>query len=431
MSEITGNLLLAGRLVSSISTLGICLTLAWVVYRTAPARASRLSAVGGAIFAATLPCGLNVMKWAPNMRVDMLGLWLCFSGLTVFVLARNTAQRFCAFALFVAAVYTKQSLVTGAVACLLVASIMNLRQSIKMLAFAASLGGAILAALEVSTHGEFIKHIFLYNVNRFSIGEGIHNLVSNINSPILLIELSAAAAAFGPIRDAARAFSQRNAATLRARLSANPYDLAVFTFTIYFMLSVLVSLTSGKSGSNYNYFLEMNLSACVLASLFVVRLDWNCRMDRMTRVSSEYALAYLLPILILGQQFIAAQNRFSFFIPVMRENMAKKAQNSEALERILKNSPEPVMSEDMTLLYKAGKHVPYEPAIVTELAATHAWNETPLVDMIRNRAFSVMVVGFPDRFYSPAVWRAIDENYRPAGTYAEYERDYTLYVPAR
>jgi hypothetical protein len=110
VSEITGNLLLAGRLVSSFSSLGICLTLAWVVYRTVPASAPRLAAVGGAILAAAFPCGLDVMKWSPFMRVDMLGLWLSFSGLAVFVLARTTTQRFCAFVLFVAAIYTKQSL---------------------------------------------------------------------------------------------------------------------------------------------------------------------------------------------------------------------------------------------------------------------------------------------------------------------------------
>lgn len=425
VSKLTGNLLLAGRLVSSFSALGICLTLAWVVYRTTPVRASRLAAVGGAIVAMAFPCGLSMMRWAPFMRVDMLGLWLSFSGLAMFVLARTTAQRFFAFVLFVAAIYTKQSLVAGAVACLLVAGVMNLRQAIKLGAFTAALGGALLAALAFSTHGEVIKHLFAYNVNRFSILAVAHNLETDLQSTMLLIAL-AAAAAFGPIRDAARAFSQRNAAMLGTGLSASPYRLALFTFTVHFILAALVSLTSGKSGSSINYYLELNLSACALASLFVARLLWNWRKKR---VSPAIALAYLLPFLILGQQFLAASHllRDSY---MDRRAMAQKAQNSDALVRILRNSPEPVMSEDMTLLYKAGKQVPFEPAIVTELAATHAWDETPLVNMIRDRAFSVMVIrNDPDILYSPAVLRSIVENYRPAGTYAEFERDFTLYVP--
>ncbi len=425
LSKVTGNLLLAGRLVSSLSSLGICITLSWVVYRSVPARASRLAAVCGAILAAAFPCGLDVMKWTPLMRVDMLGLWLSFVGMAVFVLARNTAQRYFAFVLLVAAIYTKQSLVAGAGACLLVAGIINLRQAIKMFVFTASLGGAILAAFALSTHGEVIKHIFAYNVNRFSILTAIIYLVTDTESPILLMALAVAAAIIS-IRDTARAFWQHGADTMRARLSGSPYRLAALTFTAHFTLSALVSLTSGKSGSNFNYFLELNLSTCVLASLFIVRLVWNCRTGR---ISSAYVLTYLLPILILGHQFYAA-TRLLMHIPVMRGVMAQKARNSEALELILRNSPEPVMSEDMTLLYKAGKQVPFEPAIVTELAARHAWDEAPLVSMIRNRAFSVMVISDLG-FYSPEVWRSIVENYRPAGTYAEFQGNYTLYIPSR
>src|ERR1700757_4645094 len=49
VSRLTGDLLFAGRLVSLVSTIALCLTLGWTVYRAVPARAPRLAAIGGAI----------------------------------------------------------------------------------------------------------------------------------------------------------------------------------------------------------------------------------------------------------------------------------------------------------------------------------------------------------------------------------------------
>ena len=85
------------------------------------------------------------------------------------------------------------------------------------------------------------------------------------------------------------------------------------------------------------------------------------------------------------------------------------------------------MSENMTLLYRAGKEVPFEPAIVAGLAETGAWDETPLIEMIRKRTFSAMIVRQLDGsfLYSPGVASAIEENYRPAERYGGY----TVYRP--
>jgi hypothetical protein len=106
---------------------------------------------------------------------------------------------------------------------------------------------------------------------------------------------------------------------------------------------------------------------------------------------------------------------------------ADNARNSEALLRILRSSSEPVMSENMTVLYKAGKQVPFEPAIIAALAAMGSWDETPLIDLIRRRAFSVMIIQQVDGpvRYSPAGARAIKEYYDPAEKYGQL----TVYRP--
>jgi hypothetical protein len=111
----------------------------------------------------------------------------------------------------------------------------------------------------------------------------------------------------------------------------------------------------------------------------------------------------------------------------------QEARNSAELVGILSRSPDPVMSEDMTVLFKAGKQLPFEPAIVAELAAVHIWDQTPLVDMIRSRRFSVMIIGSggdSDQRYSPEVINAIHENYQPTKTYTESSGDFTVYAPS-
>lgn len=428
-SILTGDLLIAGRLVSAISCFGISVTLAWVVYCTAPKSASRSTAVGGAALAASSPFGLiTMMFWTPLMRVDMLGLFFTFTGLSVFILARTAAQRYCAFALFVAAMYTRQSLIAGAVACLLVAGIMNLRETIKMFAFTALLGGTVMGVLSFATHGEIIKHLFLYNVNRFSIGSCISMFSFNLLLVAPIAPLAAVAAA-SPVRDAARLLSRRNAGRLRARLSSNPYRIALFTFTAYFILSGVVSLAAGKSGASLNYFLELDLAACALASLLTARRVW---WHRPKRAKSKAGFSNALPMLFIGFQALTV-SALVYFNYVTRDMRVQGARNSAALVRRLSSSPDPVMSEDMTLLYKAGKQLPFEPAIVTELAAVHIWDETPLVDMIRSQRFSVMILGSdPDWLhrYSPAVMHSILENYQPTETYAEFSDSFTVYVPS-
>lgn len=420
VSKLTGDLLFAGRLVSMLSGIGIGLVLAWIVYRSVPARAPRLGAISASVLAASLPCGLESMEWTPYMRVDMLGLLLTFGGLAVFILARSTAQRYGAFILLVAAMYTRQTLIAGALACLLVAAILDFRQAIKFAIFTAALGGAVLAALSFATHGEVIKHIFLYNRNRYSFRHAIKFLSETIGPTIPLLAL-AGAAAFRPIMGLARAFSRRAAAPLRARLSNNVYRLAVFTFTLHLLLSTLTSLAAGKRGSNVNYFLEWNLSACALAGLFVGRLLWSWRRGRLSRVG---ALAYLLPVLVLAQQ---TETPLAVLLhgDTGREELAERARHSQALLRILRNSPEPVMSEDMTLLYKAGKQIPFEPAIIAELVAMGLWDDAPLVEMVRNRAFSVMLIEDVDYRYSPELSEAIKDNYKPTEQYG----DLTVYRP--
>jgi len=417
VSKLTGNLLFAGRLVTFVSTFALCLTLAWTVYRSVPARAPRLAAIGGAIFAAALPCGLDNMDWALLMRVDMLGLWLTFTGLALFLFGRTAAMPYGAFVLFVAAMYTKQTLIAGALACLVVSALLDIKQAIKYLFFTAVLGTFVMILLVLATHGQVIRHLFVYNQNPFSLRRAIQLINENIQLTLPLLALGCGGA-LGALSDASRAVLRRTLEPLRTRLSKSSYRRALFLFAIHFLFSGLICLTVGKEGSNSNYLIEWNLSACALAGLVVARFIWSWNTAR--RVSATAAVAYLLPVLMVAQE---AESAFRFVVPSadVRQQHDDNVRNTQALVNILRSSPEPVMSENMTLLYMAGKQVPFEPAIITQLAKSGLWHETPVVDMIRRRAFSVMIIRDVDdtERYSTAVARAIKENYEPAEEYGQ------------
>jgi hypothetical protein len=361
--------------------------------------------------------------------MDMLGLWFVFAGLAVFVLASNTHSQYVAMLLFVAAIYTRQTLIAGALSCLLLAAVVNLRRAVKLIIFTVVLAATILAALTVATHGQVLKHLFLYNLNRYSIRWAIGPISKNVESTVPLLSM-ASAAAIGTFRDVLNSVFQKRLTVLRLRIASSRYSLALFTFTAHFTIASLTVLGAGKSGSDVNYFLEWNLSACVLAGLLLGGLLQRWQSNQ---ISSALVLAYVLPLLMLLQQSLAGAgllaNRSTH-----EKIMEQYARDSQALENILRDHSDPVMSEDMTLLYKAGKPVFFEPAIVAELGERGVWDEAPLVNLVRNQKFSVMVISDPHSLrYSPAMGQAILENYQPVGRYSSYTLGpsgaFTVYVP--
>jgi hypothetical protein len=84
---------------------------------------------------------------------------------------------------------------------------------------------------------------------------------------------------------------------------------------------------------------------------------------------------------------------------------------------VVEYAKRPVLSDDMVLLMKAGKQVPWEPAIFAELASTGRWDERQITDMIVAHDFAfVITTGHPgmpiyDSRYDPAVSRAIEAAY--------------------
>jgi hypothetical protein len=84
----------------------------------------------------------------------------------------------------------------------------------------------------------------------------------------------------------------------------------------------------------------------------------------------------------------------------------------------------------MNLLYKTGKDIPAEPAMIQYLAKAGLWDERPFVRMIQERQFALVTtvsgeIALSRERYSPAVAAAIEKAYEPVSRIG----DYTIYRP--
>jgi hypothetical protein len=357
---------------------------------------------------------LSTISWAQFMRIDMLAVLLTFAGLLAF--ARSPGRRgldYAAFLLFVLAWFTKQTYVAAPAACLLVAFICRRAQAVRLFAFSALLGCAGLAALAVPTHGDALLNLFLYNDNPFSVLNMLGIVQLNLATMVPLAAIAFAV----PFSIAARVASWApllRRASVRGWLERSPTRRIMALSSLHMLFAFAVSFTSGKKGSNYNYFLEWNLACCVLVglvTLFVLR-------GLGTKAISAPQLAILLVLLLFATSGPAALAERLRPTPP-----STHGQDSERAMAFLRSLAGPVYSENMTILLRTGKEVPAEPDVITALSQRGRWDEQPFVDQLASGFFSAVIVTTSldnrNRF-SPAVQAAIEKAYTLRYNYGEF-----------
>ena len=87
-------------------------------------------------------------------------------------LAQQRQDQFIASELFVLAAFTKQTCVLAPVATMAVLWLVNPGRTVRVCCFGLILGGGGLAVMSAVTNGGFLRHLVLYNINRFSLRLG-------------------------------------------------------------------------------------------------------------------------------------------------------------------------------------------------------------------------------------------------------------------
>ena len=394
-----GDALAAGRSVSLASTLGAMAMAGWLAGRAAGTADRRCLMVGGTVAALAFGASPTVLAWASLMRVDLLATALTLAGLclTVRGLRLPTHVPVAAAITFALAVYTKQTAILGPLAAFAALMVVRRGTGWRFLALSAALGLAALAVLMAVSHGQFLRHVLSYNVNRFDPGRW-QLLVYTLASQAVMLAIALAVAV-----------------GLRRRMTPTRLLLA-----IYLGLRLLTLPLSLKSGASDNYLIDLFSIAAVFVGVGVAEVAAAVlRGCPWPRPLVTLLLLVALPVQAarLGDAHEVARD------PRWRADAA-------AVVARIRATPRPVIGDYMVLIRRAGRPVLFEPAIAAELAHAGRYDEAGMVAVVRRGELGFIVTQgdlhwYGER-YNPAMQAAIAAAYPRV----EHHGDMTLHLPA-
>ena len=392
--------LAAGRLVSVVSTLGSAMTIGVLIFRAVGSREGRmpglLCAFGAALIVFTFA---PVAQWSPLMRVDMTAIFLSFLGVYFGLQAPERPRYVYLGALFfLLAMYTKQTAFVAPLAMLIVQMVIRPRLAALGVATALGLGLMGIFALQLTTDGGFLKHVFLYNINRFEFSRLLPFIPSAIHHILYLLIV-----VYFLIRTFFY-FTRREPGSswieaLRHKISSDRLDrLRCFGF-IYIVLTTLSLIMMAKVGSNTNYFAEWMFAWSIAIGLFLrppvgfalgaFGLAKRRKPVRDTGASDRPFVRFDYPVLVAALLYQAVLVQPPFYQSTITD-VAYQEQQRELLQRVREVS-RPVISDNMVVVLQSGKEVVWEPAIFAELAALDQWDEGPFIQMIRSNDFAFFI----------------------------------------
>jgi hypothetical protein len=327
------------------------------------------------------------------MRVDMLAASLGTLGLLALRLRdRGPAWTVAAGACFLLAMLTKQNAVVPAVAGIAALLITRPGLALRLAGALAAIGLVLAGWAEALTHGEFLRHTVLYNAARFSWPQ-----ITQLWIPLMVKAAVPLLVAIGfaalTLRDLWRRRAWRE----------DPAAWTPLALSLYLALGLISSLGVGKVGAGPNYMLPLLVPVAVLAGMALAELPR--RAPAMLAVLAAAVLAGLM----------------SYTFPSRTELAAHDLHDTELLA-IARMAPGPVLSEDMTLLMRAGRPVPWEFGSITELTLLGVIDETPMVRRLDAGFFDTLIVSTwePQRF-TEAIRAAARARYQLVASIGEFE----------
>jgi len=409
-----------GRTVSTLSAFGTAGLIASLTVAIRPS-ANRLANAAGGLLAATLFLTTDpVSQWGPLMRVDMLSCLFTLAGLLLAIRAVRRSSLIGVSALcFVLAVYAKQTSIAAPMAAFIGLLLVRPRLAWALAGSSFIIGIVPLVALEWLTDGGFLRHLLAYNINRF-VPDQIWALILPLRQHIIYIAFSISGAAL-LIGDLRKHWSRRaNNLALASAISA----------IAYFGLKTLMLGMMLKSGASYNYLIEWFCAVAILVGIAgITAIEAIGALFRQPGAGQTRSI--LAPMAIMFG--IAVQ---AYALPPHRLTM--EAARSETIRasrivRLIQASPKPVISDDMTLLIRAGRDVQWEPAIAAELGATGRYDQPGFVRLIDQRRFGLFITDGdrgPSSYngrYNPPVADAITRDYPQTWKMGRF----VIHAPAR
>ena len=377
--------LFAGRIVSASSTVACACCTTALVLNGVKGRPTSLQWVLALVFGLLFLCLNPVRTWGIWMRVDMLAAALGLGATLVAarshfgILSTTVALLLC-----VASVFTKQTYLAAGLSIFVVGMVCAPRNTLIAASIAGAIGLGCAALLEATTHG-FIKNIVSYNINPINWA-GARNVLwlERDNAPYV------AAMCLAALLSTLRSATRHGVARLRR---GDPRSVTESLLTLHFWLACVSVLQIIKEGASSNYFLDFLATGCALLGLLFCDIAYK-----------PIRLAVFTLVLALTTANIQYRRYFADRFAIWT------AENDRLVQRV-QRSPKPVASDDMTIVLRAGKSVVFEPAIVRVLIASGTWDPSPLLRMVHDHAFAMVITGSHAVEGGPVIQRAMTADY--------------------
>ena len=403
VARITGiDELYAGRLVSLASAIACALLIARLTAHVLAGEKRRVAVAAAAIAGLaflTLPL---VGEWSLLMRIDLLACALSLGGMLLAIHApRSIVACVAAGLLFTLALYTRQTSLPAPAGAFLV--LLAVRPARAWLTAAVSVGSglAVLGVLEAATQGGFLLNIVSYNINRIIWD---HALAFGI---VLLANVAVIGIALFGLFDSLRLSGVRRWRDLRAWLATDPKNVAISVVAATLACKTLMLPAILKSGASDNYLIDWFSELAIffgIAMLPVLRAALGLH-------AKPNAILLGLAGIVLPLQTAGAG-----LLPDRGAVHAQQRALDAIVDRI-REAKRPVISDDATLLIRAGQAMRWEPSIVAELGSAGRYDETKFVALIEEHRFAFFVTDgdrgemvFDQRF-NPKVVEAIHVAY--------------------
>ncbi|MEI8344949.1 MAG: glycosyltransferase family 39 protein [Candidatus Omnitrophota bacterium] len=355
----------AGRLVTFLASLGT----AWLIYRIL--RLQRTGRTLSAAAAALFLSGPYAVRWGVQVNVDMSGIFLSAAAL-LFFLRSKRIDRFFWFgaAAAIAAFFTKTSMAAvGAAYFFYLVTQKRFREAILLFAAIGTAAALIYGFLMLWTGGQYYFH------TTYEIGKRHFY-------PAFIWNNWAHAVRDLPVYVWATFFIFWRA--LRSR--------KVDLLTVYLLLSVFLTVSMGKQGSDTNYLLEWCLLSSVAMGLLAdtlsgVSLPTAGSVPFLARLGWIRVLALWLLVIQACLWVGPPQNLLS-----KPEYYRKEKEFYDKFSKMINGLPGKILSEDMGLLVANGREIYYEPFPMGQMSYSGIWDQDLIIRELERREFSMAIL---------------------------------------
>lgn len=376
----------AVRGASLLALLGTALLVAMIV-RSLAGRSNRAAMTGAVAFLASFPA----IFWVGVQRPDMFAAAFSMGGLALAVVGLKSARRTTAIAAGIALAAAMLCRQTAILPLLMVLAIyLYHRDALRLLLALASFSlvtGLSLAAFEASSGNDVLQQLFATQGEapfRTSIMWG--HVESLLREPITLVTVAWLVFGF--------AFAGRSRAVRTTAIVPLPLLIG------YLMAAVaLAAITSGRAGSNLNYWLE----PAAVAALVLGVIAGNVRSSRQNLILASLAVASLLSSLRVAHGEMLRWEARGYLAAVV---------NTVARETSPK---QPSFAAYPELISKA--HRQYFVNDFVQYDGRDPNLKSAYDRLLRSRQLAAIVSGATQ---APAGYRRIDLGQEPSGIYPTY-----------